>query len=260
MRVRDPIGFAIALIAALAGTVSRRADAQPIDSLRVMVERAVRKGAWPQLDRAIDRLREEALRSPENLIVQYDLGHALHRRASALIRTGQGALARPLLEEADRALARAITLGGGGGALALRAAVTSQRAGVSGTLDAMRLEPRAFRQLDTALALAPEDPRVALLNGMTRLRAPRAFDGGAEKAEREFRRAIVLFESDTSKAPAPTWGEADAWIWLGIALVELDRRDEARAAFERALTLAPGHVWVTSTLLPRLEATASRDP
>lgn len=235
-------------------------QAPSADSLRAAVQQAVRQGAWPQLEAAIDRLREQALAAPENRVAQYELGYALHRRASAFVRSGQGDRARPLLEEADRALGRAISLGAGGGALALRAAVTHARAGVSGTLDAMRLEPRAYRQLDTALALAPSDPRVALLNGMTRLRAPRAFDGGAGKAERELRRAIALFETDSARAPAPTWGHVDAWIWLGIALAELDRREEARAAFQHALELAPGHAWVTGTLLPRLDAMASRSP
>jgi tetratricopeptide (TPR) repeat protein len=235
---------------------STTAAAQPIDSLRTAVQSAVAQGAWTRLEAAIDALRAAALEAPDNLVVQYDLGHALHRRASAYLREKRHEEARPLLEEADRALTRAITLGGGGGAMALRAMVTHQRAAVGGTVEAMRLEPRVFRQLDTALTLAPQDPRVALLNGMARLHAPRAFDGGPATAEREFRRALLLFEADTANGFAPRWGRTEAWIWLGIALEEQDRRDEARNAYESALAVAPGHAWVTTTLLPHLDATA----
>ncbi len=241
-------GFA--LLCGPLGAWDRPAAAQPIDSLRDVVATAIAQADWSRLELAIARLRLEAREAPDHLVVQYDLGYALHRRASALMRVGRDVEARGLLEEADRALGRAVALGGGGGAVALRAIVMRERARVGGTLDAMRLEPRVYRQLDTALALAPNDPRVALLNGMARLYAPRAFDGGVRAAEREFRRAIALFEADSSVAPAPTWGREDAWIWLGIALAEQDKRDEARDAFEKALELSPGHAWVTSTLLP----------
>jgi hypothetical protein len=120
----------------------------------------------------------------------------------------------------------------------------------------MRLGPRAFRQRDSAVALAPEDPRVALLNGITRLNAPRAFGGGPSRGEPELRRAITLFARDTSRSPRPVWGAVDAHIWRAIALHRAERVVEARAELERALALAPGHAWVAGTLLPALDRPA----
>lgn len=223
-----------------------------LDSLRPRIEQAVVAGAWTALDAAIDRLRAATAASPDDAALQYDLGYALHRRGSALLVEEQGKRAKPLLQESERALERAVALGGGGGAVALRGAVTGQLTGVSGVFGAMRLGPRAFRLLDQALELAPNDPRVALLNGITRLNAPRAFGGGPAKGEPELRRAIALFAEDRATAPSPTWGEVDAHIWLGIALEQLERDDEARSVLEQALALAPGHVWIERDLLPRL--------
>jgi tetratricopeptide (TPR) repeat protein len=239
--MRTPVAFALTLLL----PTSAMLQAQPTDSLRTVIEESVVRGAWADLDSVIARLRDEARKSPDNYVVQYDLGYALHRKVGSITEGGVNDDPRPLLEEADRALQRAYSMGGGGSALALRGTVTGQLAEVSGTLSAMRLGPRSFRQLDQALKISPDDQRVALLNGMVRLRAPRPFGGGAEKAEREFRRAIALFERDSAKSPAPVWGRADAHIWLGIALAKLERRTEAKTEFEKALALAPGHVWVT---------------
>lgn len=253
-----------------AGRASRAQDARPgtaegtaalLDSLRPGIERAVVRAEWSALDTAIARLRTAVAAAPRDAALHYELGYALHRRASALIVEERRKQARPLLEESERALARAGELGGGGSALALRGAVTGQMAGVGGLLTAMRDGPRAFRQLDEAIRLAPGDPRVALLNGITRLNAPRAFGGGPSKAEPELRRAIALFADDRPDSPAPSWGHADAWIWLGIALEQQDRREDARAALDEALAIAPGHAWVTRVLRPRLEESASgRNP
>jgi hypothetical protein len=114
-------------------------------------------------------------------------------------------MAKPMLEEAEKALAKAQELGAGGQALGLRGGVTGQLAGTGGMMAGMRMGPRAFKQLDEALALAPNDPRVALMNGMTRLNAPRAFGGGPAKGEPELRRAVALFARDAATGPAPVW-------------------------------------------------------
>ncbi len=219
------------------------------------------RGEWAALDTVIAKLRRAAAAAPRDAALHYDLGYALHRRASAMIAQDRPKPAKPLLEEAERALARAVELGGGGSALALRGAVTGQMAGVGGMFTAMRAGPRAFKLLDEAVKLAPQDPRVALLNGITRLNAPRAFGGGPSRGEPELRRALGLFATDRPVSPAPSWGHADAWIWLAIALEQQDRLPEARAALGEALGLAPGHTWVTGLLIPRLEAAASgRNP
>lgn len=251
------IGLWIALPALLNAQDARAAARVLRDSLRPEIERAVAAGAWAQLDAAIMRLRADAA-EPEGRTDQwthYDLAYTLHRRASGMIAENSGRRARALLEEAVRMSQRAYELGAGPTALALEGAVTGQLAGVAGGLAAMRFGPRAFRLLDQAVGEAPNDPRVALLNGITRFNAPRAFGGGAAKGEVELRRAVRLFDADRSTAPRPTWGRPDAHLWLGLALVGLDRPADARTEYERVLVLSPGHRWVTEKLLPELGPT-----
>ena len=243
------------LWAAPAAEAQSTAAATPLlDSLRPVIERAMGAADWSTLEAAVLRLRREGrsaagARSPW---VQYDLAYALHRRASGLIVEQQPKDARALLEEAVAAAQRARELGAGAHALALEGAVTGQLAGVVGGLAVMRYGPRAFRLLDEAVDSLPNDPRTALLNGITRLSAPRAFGGGAARGEAELQRALQLFARDPNRSPQPVWGHVDAYIWLGIAFREQDRPAEARQAWGEALARMPGHRWVTDELLPSL--------
>lgn len=246
----------VAALLALA-LVAPAASAQPalLDSLRPRVEAALVRGDLAALDPIAERLRLAARTTgTRDPWTHYDLGYVLHRRASALLISDSVPRAKPLLEESERALARAAELGAGGPAIGLRGAVTGQLAGASGMFAAMRIGPRAWTLLDSALALVPDDPRVHLVNGMSRLNAPRPFGGGAARGEAALRRAVELFQKDTAHAPRPTWGRVDAHIWLAIALSRLDRKSEARSELQRALQLAPGHAWVTRELLPKLDA------
>ena len=252
---RAPHHIVATLVAAatLAGTAPLGAQPALLDSLRPQVESAVVRSDWPALMPIIARLRTAA-RGPgaRDPWTHYDLAYVLHRHASAMLIAGSIESAKPLLEEAEREAATAAELGGGAQALGLRGALTGQLAGASGMLAAMRMGPRSFKQLDEALKGAPNDPRVALLNGMTRLNAPAAFGGGPAKAEPELRRAIALFAQDRPAGGQPRWGRADAHIWLAIALQKQGKIPEARTELDRALAVSPGHVWVTRELLPKL--------
>jgi tetratricopeptide (TPR) repeat protein len=226
-----------------------------LDSLRPGIERALAAADWSTLDRATARLRAAISTAvgKSDAWLHYDLAYALHRRASAMIVEDRTKEARTLLEESQRTAARARELGASTHALALEGAVTGQLAGVSGAFAAMRFGPRSFKLLDEAVETAPQDPRVALLNGISRLNAPRAFGGGAAKGEPELRRALQLYADDRNVSPLPVWGRADAHLWLGIALDQQGKTAEARAEFQRALALAPGHRWITDELLPGLD-------
>lgn len=245
----------LAVLALVGTSVPLRAQAALLDSLRPQIERAVVRGEWTAIDPIIGRLRAATrgtgARDPWT---HYDLGYALHRRASALLIAERIDQAKPMLEEAEKALAKAQELGGGATATALRGAVTGQLAGTGGMMAGMRQGPRAFRLLDEALKQSPNDPLVALLNGLTRLNAPAAFGGGPNRAEPELRRAVTLFATHRPAGPGPVWGRVDALIWHAIALEKQGKRNEARIELTQALGLAPGHAWITRELLPKLDA------
>lgn len=239
----------ICLLATVPVALAAQGGASP-DALRARTEQAIVAADWVGLDSVQNVLRQRLGQSGgvRDAWLTYDLAYVLHRRASALIIEEKAKDAKAMLVEAVTLAARARELGAGSHALALEGALSGQLAGAGGALAAMRLGPRAFRLLDEAVAAAPNDARVALLNGITRLNAPRPFGGGPEKGEPEFRRAIRLFATDSSRSPQPRWGRADAHIWLAIALDELGRTAESRAELLRALELAPGHRWAASLL------------
>jgi tetratricopeptide (TPR) repeat protein len=226
-----------------------------LDSVRPHIETALVRGDWTTLDRLAARLRVASATAAGRTDpwIHYDLAYTLHRRVSGLIAEKNNARAKALVEEALRAADQARTLGAGAHARALQGALSGQMAAVGGGLSPMRFGPRALSQLDDAIEAAPNDPRVALLNGMTRLNAPSVFGGGPPRAETELRKAVRLFATDRNATPLPSWGRTDAHIWLALALQAQNKKAEARAEFDRALALTPGHRWILETLIPELE-------
>lgn len=249
-----PVARRSLLASLLVASVFRPLSAQQPsrDSVRAQIERAVISADWASLDRSATQLRSAVAASPRDAWLQYDLAYALHRRASGLIVEDKAEQAKAILEEAVRVAARARELGAGAQAQALEGAVTGQLAGASGGFALMRLGRASFRLLDEAVAAAPNDARVALLNGISRVNAPAFAGGGPQRGEAELRHAVQLYASDRAAAPEPTWGRADAHIWLAIALEKQGKLPEAQAELTRALALAPGHRWILETLQPAL--------
>ena len=184
-------------------------------------------------------------------------GYILYRKAEAL--SGDGTRKKEykaLLQEADRILTQSATVLPWSETLALRASVVGQLIGVSGIFAVTRLGPRTNRLMDEAVALGPDNPRVWMLKGISSIHKPRMFGGGLDNAERDLKKAIVLFPADSARAPKPSWGHAEAWAWLGRVYADLKRVDDARAAYTRALEIEPAFDWVRHHLLPALDSSS----
>ena len=65
--------------------------------------------------------------------------------------------------------------------------------------------------------------------------------------------AIELFATDNPTPPAPAWGKAEAYVWLGQVFQKQNRLAEARAAYNSALTVERDYPWVIYSLLPSLD-------
>jgi tetratricopeptide (TPR) repeat protein len=114
------------------------------------------------------------------------------------------------------------------------------------------LGARASGALDRAAEAAPDNPRVALLQGVGALNTPAMFGGGLAKAERFLRRSVELFAREPVDKPWPNWGRFDAHVWLGQALFKKGDRAGARAEYDAALVIAPDSGWVRYVLVPAL--------
>jgi tetratricopeptide (TPR) repeat protein len=139
-------------------------------------------------------------------------------------------------------------------AYALLSAVYGRRA-AGGMRAGMRYGPPSSEAMQRAREIAPDNPRVLLLDAVSLYNKPSAYGGDKAAAVERLKAAIDRFETTTpSDALAPDWGHAQAYVWLGRAHLDAGRPDAARTAFSQALDVRPGYTWVTDVLMPQVSA------
>jgi tetratricopeptide (TPR) repeat protein len=224
-------------------------SAQWADSIRREVEGATIESNDQRFRDAL-ALADRALTASSNdpLLLHYK-GYALYRQASIHIGRRQEKEAKALLEQADEVLEKSAAKLPMAETHALRSAVLGQLIGLSSNpLAGMTMGPRASGQMDRAMELGPSNPRVWLLHGISGIFTPGMFGGGLDRAEERLRKSIELYERDRPAPPAPAWGLADAHAWLGQVMERRGKREEARAAYEKALEVEPDYRWVQGLL------------
>lgn len=95
----------------------------------------------------------------------------------------------------------------------------------------------ALDEVSKAIELDPKSSLAWLSRGVGNYYLPESFGGGAAKAVDDFKKAISLDARN-----------AEAHLWLGIALRKLNRNAEARKALETAVKLNPRRVWAKQQL------------
>ena len=122
----------------------------------------------------------------------------------------------------------------------------------------MLLGRRSKRALEKARRLEPDNPRVVLSGALSDFNTPGMWGGDKERAMEGFRRAAALFAEEKPAGPLhPVWGHGEVHAWIGLAHLDRDERDQARAAFEKALEIEPDFGWVRYALLPGLDEAAA---
>lgn len=96
---------------------------------------------------------------------------------------------------------------------------------------------KAKNALAKAIELAPNSSAVWTAHGVGNYYLPPQLGGGPEVAVADFRKAIALDPKN-----------AEAWLWLGVALRKQNKDAEARQAFTKALALDPKRVWAKQQL------------
>jgi tetratricopeptide (TPR) repeat protein len=117
----------------------------------------------------------------------------------------------------------------------------------------MELGPAAQEALDQAMRIAPQNPRVLLLDGVNTLHVPAQYGGGPDQAEALLRRSLAAFDREPPNRPWPNWGRFDAHVWLGQILAGRGDKTGARAEYDAALRIVPESGWVKYKLLPMLD-------
>ncbi len=173
-------------------------------------------------------------------VAHYALGFAHYRLGAVLAAKEPSAAAAAMskcIDELDEAIEADPQ---SAEAQALQGACLGQLAALR-TISAMVNGPRSASRLEKALKLAPQNPRVVLLEALAVYAKPKAFGGDKAGALTKLRRATELFDEAAalSELALPGWGHADAQAALGRSLLEAGDTLGARNALERALILAP---------------------
>jgi len=97
--------------------------------------------------------------------------------------------------------------------------------------------PKAKDALAKAVQLAPNSAAVWTAHGVGNYYLPPQLGGGTTPAIADFHKAIQLDPKN-----------AEAWLWLGLALRKENKDAEARQAFTKSLELNPRRIWVKQQL------------
>lgn len=124
----------------------------------------------------------------------------------------------------------------------------------SNPMSAVTLSSKIHSLLDAAQKSNPNNPRSYVIRGIMKFQTPGIFGGSNEDAVKNFSKAISLLERQTDINPSqPNWGYLESLGWLGKSQEKLENYDAAKFAYQKALKIEPGYVWIKHSLLPKLE-------
>lgn len=129
-------------------------------------------------------------------------------------------------------------------ALALLALTRGMQAGYY-PIKGMFYGQRSGKALDAATALQPNNPRVTLAAAILAYQTPSLFGGDKKAALAHANAAISAF---SAPCQAICWGEAEAYVWRGLAKKEAGDLAGAKADWQQALQLAPEYGWAKQLL------------
>ena len=101
----------------------------------------------------------------------------------------------------------------------------------------MNYGAKAKEAVNKAVQLAPKSAAMYVARGVGNYYLPALLGGGTKPAAEDFRKAIALDANN-----------AEAYLWLGLALRKDNKDAEARQAFAKSLQLNPRRVWTKQQL------------
>lgn len=110
-----------------------------------------------------------------------------------------------------------------------------------------------------ALELAPENPRVMIMDAGLTFNNPPERGGSREKGLARWQQALDLFDREAARPAGdelrPDWGRALAYAWACDLYLAMrpPQAEEARAAAREALQLRPDFWYVNEVVMPRLK-------
>jgi len=104
----------------------------------------------------------------------------------------------------------------------------------------MTLGLKSMEYFNKALEIAPDNPRINLLQGMSLLYTPEAYGGGADKALEFLDKSANLFDKEKIQNPLkPSWGKEETYTFIGLAYKQKKDMEKAKECLKKALELNP---------------------
>jgi tetratricopeptide (TPR) repeat protein len=250
--------FVAAALAALfvVPSAARAGELNELGAALSQLHQSVAAGQAAQVIAARARLASLQAAEPGSATLSYWLAYADWRTAPLLMtRKGDKKAAKQRCQAGIDAATTALELDPRlAEAYALRAGLLGYSIGLGNPALGMTLGPRIAADENKARELAPDNPRVILVEGIGTLHKPGFVGGGADKALARLKEAIARFEAETVTDPlAPSWGRDDAYIWAARASTRLKDHRGAHAYLLKALEINPDHGWARHVLLPAAE-------
>ena len=249
-----------ALAPAQPRTAEAPSGAPPTDSLilkgKTLLEGGTNRGSVDSLKQA-RALFKRATGATEHQALAHYYAALANYRLSNLFPSDAEDKKEPVLNDAIDHLQTATDLDSSmADAWALLSGCYGQSMGMN-PMQSMSLGPKSDDALEKAKELAPENPRIWIIDGVSDFYTPSMFGGNKERALKKFKKATRLAEQESVQDPSmPSWGHAEAYAWTGLAHMEAERYDRARTAFKNALDVNPDYRWVKYVLLPKLQKKA----
>ena len=189
------------------------------------------------LEKILNDRRMAADKQPNDAAAQYRLALAASYAAEVSIEVRDKGTTKTLAQTGIDAAERAVSLQPDS---AEHQRILGTLCGqiISGnSLSALKYGRCALEAVNKAIELDPKSSINYVSHGVGNYYLPPAFGGGMDLAIKDFRKAIELDPKN-----------ADAWLWLGIALRRAEQPEEARQAIQKSLELNPNRMWAKQQL------------
>jgi tetratricopeptide (TPR) repeat protein len=189
------------------------------------------------LEKMVGDLKPQAEKDPKDAVAQYRLALAESYLAEVAIETHDKTAAKNGAQAGIDAAERAVAL----------KADSSEYQRILGTLCGQMISGMglaglkygkcALTAVNKAIELDPKSSINYLSHGVGNYYLPAALGGGYELAIKDFRKAIDLDGKN-----------ADAYLWLGVALRKVNQPEEAHKAIAKSVELNPNRIWAKQQL------------
>jgi len=198
------------------------------------------------LQKMVDDFKSIAEKAPKDAQAQYHLALANSYAAEVAIETHDKPAAKNYAQAGIDAAEHAVALKGD----------SSEYNRILGTLcgqiisgqglAALKYGKCALTSVNRAIEQDPKSSINHLSHGVGNYYLPAALGGGIDLAIKDFRKAIELDPKN-----------ADAYLWLGVALRKNNENEEAHKAIAKSLELNPNRLWAKQQLDKTPEKTAA---